>query len=288
MIRVAPRSTVLAAVACNSMLLATGCTPHSPASKPIEVGERYTAPSANDYRCYAITWGGDLYTIDLKTGAATLAKSNTCTGANAMTTMPDGTLLIASTYNDQLIRFNPTSQLVESIQQMPESADIRGLAALPDGRVMGIQAPSGKPRQNTLVEIDPSSGEIAPLTPLNTETVQSLEADPTGMLYAYDNYKNGLMSIDPKTGIARKHQSFSPAGVFQSIAFAPDGGLIGYTHNQTNSVVRSNAIYSINTTHGACNFITHVRGKLDIRGIAIAPPVWQSYAPSSSNTDTHE
>jgi hypothetical protein len=104
---------------------------------------------------------------------------------------------------------------------------------MPDGRLYAITAAGpGEGFRNTLVRIDPKTGDVESLKDFGRRGIQAMTHTHNRLLvYSVRDAETskgfGLIWIDPDTRDTAVAIKRPPTSNLQSMAFAPDGSLIG-------------------------------------------------------------
>jgi cysteine-rich repeat protein len=133
---------------------------------------------------------------------------------------------------------------------------IRALAFAPNGDLLAVNNEGSGTGQDDLYAIDVATGVGTLIGPTTFDGVQALAFSPGGTLYAWDIFE-GLLTVDPATGLAT---DVGPAGAdaqLQSIDFDPSGKLYGSLDE----------LYEIDAATGEICLIGS-GGYEDVRGIA--------------------
>lgn len=145
-----------------------------------------------------------------------------------------------------------------------------------------------------LYEIDPISGVGTMVGDTKFQTLQSLTTGPDGTLYSWDR-QDGLITIDPQSGLGTDVNPNAGSGfasLMQSLAFAPDGTLIGIAHIGASSNERQE-LYRIDTTTGEATLFASapvyqiretIRG-IEFLGDRLVGVTWDSRTRSSAYLD---
>ncbi|WP_309718243.1 hypothetical protein [Armatimonas sp.] len=145
------------------------------------------------------------------------------------------------------------------------------------GTLYGISNGFGTAANNQIYQIDPATGTISnsfqvTLAGFTVTSSQALTAHPTtGVLYGVIQTSGPttrhLVTIDPSTGVATQIGAFSGLN-FASLAFKPDGTLIGVTGN---SGTTPETLYSLSTVNATPSLLLALGNGADGETIAMHP-----------------
>lgn len=160
----------------------------------------------NDGVLFGTTGGGlsNIITIDLFTGAATLAATHAFGAINGLEFDAAGNLLgthISFPGNpSDLVTVNTATGALTRIGSTG-FGNVGGLAFGPDSVLYGVTSSTGG---GDLIRIDPATGAGTLIGPTGFSEVSSLEFSPDGVLYGgiggRDENRGALIKIDPVTG----------------------------------------------------------------------------------------
>ncbi|MCC6661857.1 MAG: EF-hand domain-containing protein [Phycisphaerales bacterium] len=210
---------------------------------------------------YAVDFPGNLYTVDMGTGAATLVAPTGFTRINAAAADAAGNIYIShirDTSNpqdvNQLIRLNAGGGSTV-IASYGTDNDLRGLAFV-GGQLYGTRDVS---TLDDVVKIDAATGVVTTIGPTGRGDIQGLTADGSGQLYAIGISATGtLCTINAGTGLATVVVSGIGAGSdLQAIEWI--GG--------TSAVLGRTNLQKLDLVTGAVSMIGPF-GVGDVRGLA--------------------
>ena len=141
-----------------------------------------------------------LYTIDRKTGLATMKQANVSSTNVALTFQTDGTLLASDT-TGAVRTIDPVSGTIVEIGTYGAGFDTAGdLVAVADGTMFGISSkgPGTTKTSNVLLTVDPKTGVAQGVGPIGYDEVFGI-AYSRGNVLAFTR-AGEIIKIDPKTG----------------------------------------------------------------------------------------
>lgn len=199
----------------------------------------------------AVSWSGDIYTIDSTTGGGGLLNgSRTFTGLNASAKNSAGEIYTSS--GTTLIKVDPTTGAMTAVATMNINS-LRGMAFAPNDRLYAYND-EGFGTPDVLYSIDTSSGAATQIGLANDTGIQGMAIDSQGRAFAWDIF-NGLATVNLSTG-ATSDLSGGGNTDIQCIAFDGNDNLFGGRE----------AFYSIAISTGASTLIGS-GGYSDVRGL---------------------
>jgi hypothetical protein len=208
---------------------------------------------------------GDTYTFNLNpTGSNLIVTADITTGA---TQDVAGNNNIAAT------------QFARTINAAPEITVPLGAGGSGPPVLYGISNGYGVAADNQIYEINPATGTISnarqvTLAGFTVTNSQSLAAHPTtGVLYGVIQTTGGasarrLVTIDPATGVATQVGPFTGGLQFATLAFKPDGTLLGVTGNGGTT---PETMYTISTVDASATLLLALGNGADGETIAFHP-----------------
>jgi hypothetical protein len=210
---------------------------------------------------YAVDFPGNLYTVNMGTGAATLVGPTGFNRLNAAAADASGNIYvmhIRDTTNpadvNQLVRLNAGggSTLIASYGT---DNDLRGLAFV-GNQLYGTRDIA---LADDLVKVDTATGAVTPVGATGRTDVQGLTADGSGQLYGYGVTGTGVLySIDAATGLA--------SVVLSNVGAGSDNQSIEWIEG-TGAVIGRANLRKIDLVTGVSNLIGPF-GVADVRGLA--------------------
>lgn len=198
----------------------------------------------------AVSWSGDVYTIDSSTGSGSLLNgSRTFINLNASAKSPSGE--IYTTSNNTLVRVDETTGAMTSVATMSISS-IRGMDFAPDGTLYAYND-EGFGTPDVFYSIDANTGATTRLGTANDTGIQGFAIDSQGNAYAWDIF-NGLATVNLANGATADLSGAGNTDI-QAIAFDLNDELFGCRE----------ALYSISTVDGSFTTIGS-GGHPDTRG----------------------
>jgi len=200
----------------------------------------------------AVSWSGDIYTIDSTTGAGNLLNgSRSFIGLNASAKNSAGEIYTSS--GTTLVKVDPTTGAMTAVATMDISS-LRGMAFAPNDRLYAYND-EGFGTPDVLYSINTSNGAVTRIGLANDTGIQGMAIDSQGRAYAWDII-NGLATVNLLTGATADVSGLPGSGDIQCIAFDGNDDLYG----------GRNAFYSINLGDGAITTIGS-GGYTDVRGL---------------------
>lgn len=199
----------------------------------------------------AVSWTGDVYTIDSSSGSGSLLNgSRTFTGLNA--TAKDASGQIFTTSSTSLLKVDSNTGVVTLVGTMGINS-VRGMDFAPDGTLYAYND-EGFGTPDVLYSIDPNTGASTFVGLASHTGVQGLAIDSAGNAYGWD-IGQGLLSCNLATGATATVGNFGGTGDIQCIAFDANDDLYGCR----------NEFFSISTSDGSYSLIGS-GGYTDVRG----------------------
>lgn len=171
--------------------------------------------------------GGNLFTVNMRTGAATLQSSGLPLNMNSMTTGEDGEIYTAVT--GTIYRINTATNTASTV--LATALNIRGLAAFGQD----LYAVHDNALNDQLYRVNLRLGTVTLVGSMGGN-FQSLEVSPYGTMYAYE-LTVGLCEVNPLTSVATDVNAGVGAVSTQALEFGLLDRLYGgqanlYTYNQ--------------------------------------------------------
>ncbi len=219
-----------------------------------------TALAVNDI--IAVSWSGNVYTIDSGTGVGSLLGSSGFSSLNASARAADGTIYASSGLSTTtIIRIDPNTG-AGTLVVNSNLGSCRGMAFANDGRLFAIED-AGFVSDN-LYTIDLTTGNKTFIGATGMPGLQGLAVDPTtGRMYGWDvgsgsGIGAGLVAIDMNTGAATDVDPNTPGSGsdVQGIGFDSAGNLYG----------ARDSLYTISLSTGATSLVG-TGGYSDTRGM---------------------
>jgi hypothetical protein len=207
---------------------------------------------------YAVSFDGRIYYVDTTVPSATVIGSGLI-GQNALgrangefwSTSRAGT----SFFLTRLDFFAGTATVVWP------APDIRGLASAGGHELFAVHEPLPGQTSDTLSRIDTMTGNITHIGPTGFSSIQALTV-LGGMMFAWD-LTQGLLTIDPNTGVATDVDPSRVGPGMQTLSAAADGRLLG----AGGASASGSTLYAIDIGTGTTVSIGTINGGFDIRGL---------------------
>lgn len=200
---------------------------------------------------FAVTFGGTLINIDSATGNKTTIGNLGIASPNSLA-MHGGSLLTTDN-NKKLYSINRnTGAATFKCNIVAGSGDVRAMAGDSAGNLWVVtnESPTDK-----LWKVNASTGIGVLVGDTGLVTIQSLDSDSKGQLWAYDNDTKGLCRLNRLTGAAIDVSNFGVDNAMQSITFNNADEVFG----------GRDSLFSLNKTAGTS---TLIGGSLnDVRGM---------------------
>lgn len=227
---------------------------------PVAVLLAVAAPADDFNGLLGVQWQGEVYRLDVTTGAKTLLHDNDSAQVgtfNSLARTPDGTYWTHSTQG-RLYRIDAGTGVATQGRPTPGITDIRALAGMPDGRLLAMVAANF---DRDLYAITPGSGLIQHVTAIATG-ITGLAYAPDGRLLG-THVTHGVVEIEPTTGAYTDLYPNDDSVLFgfQSLAFGPGGALYA----------AYNGLWRIDQTDGSLTRLDLPGTINDIRGIEWVP-----------------
>ncbi|MCA9294326.1 MAG: hypothetical protein KDA20_10975 [Phycisphaerales bacterium] len=229
----------------------------------------------------AVSWQGDILRVEPGGASAPSMKSASgLIGLNCLAAAPGGRKAYSirkAADASWLIEIDPKSLKVSTQLKLSQPLEVRGLAAARDGTLYAVATDESLSNSQALFKINAKTGACDRIGSLGIDGVQGLAFAPDGRLFGYGiGYGQpgtrdatigvGLVEINPKSASVRDI-SERPAFVMQTIAFRPDGQLIGLTHNQDTGGFPRAALVAIDSDTESMTLIGDTAGYFDLRGL---------------------
>ena len=220
---------------------------------------------------------GDTYTFDL-----------TPSGSNLVVTAD----VAASAAQDAAgNNSSAATQFARTINAAPEITVPLGAGGSGPPVLYGISNGYGTAANNQIYEINPATGSISnarqvTLAGFTVTNSQSLAAHPTtGVLYGVIQTTGGasarrLVTIDPATGVATQIVPFTGGLQFATLAFKPDGTLIGGTGQGGTT---PETLYTLSTVDASATLLLALGNGADGETIAFHPNGLLYHSSGNSN-----
>jgi hypothetical protein len=229
---------------------------------------------------------GQLYTVDLATGAATPIGAPSGLTISSLAFSPNGTLFAIDDFENEIVTVNPTTGATTTVGPLGVNVEDTGLTFGADGRLWMTS------RVNlNLFEVNPTTGTATLVGPTNTKTVAGLTGECAGTLLGLTvssgDPTSELVRIDTATGAGTVIGETNVVVFSGGLDFDPAGALFGI--DDFESGPDSSRVLSIDPATGAAVVVANVEAGGDpvanLRSLAIAPlscPAPSAPAPATA------